>query len=115
VPSSRLDASRKLPGQIFASAPGQTTVSGEVVAMNRLTAEERRRVRETQEKARQEILARLSAPIPDLDERPRDLRGLKRLLKTAMIVVLLGGGLIVYQSLDFHVPASIVEALLPRL
>jgi len=32
-----------------------------------------------------------------------------------MIVGLLGGGLIAWQALAFHVPTSMVEALLPRL
>jgi len=36
-------------------------------------------------------------------------------LKTAMIVALLGGGWFAYHAVEFHVPASIVEALMPRL
>lgn len=84
--------------------------------MNRLTPEERRRVRLAQEKASQQMLARLSEPIADDNNgRSAERLGLKRLLKTTVIVVLLGGGLLAYEMLDFHVPASLVEALLPRL
>jgi len=83
--------------------------------MNRLTREERVRVRLAQERARQEMLARLDAPITGVEHGPRERPALKRLIKTAMIVVLLGGGVVAYQALDFHVPASLVEALLPRM
>jgi len=40
---------------------------------------------------------------------------LTQALGTGMIVGLLGGGLIAWQALAFHVPTSMVEALLPRL
>ena len=39
----------------------------------------------------------------------------RRLLKTAVIVTLLGGGWFAYHAVEFHVPLSLVEALLPRL
>ena len=42
-------------------------------------------------------------------------RGAPRLVKTAVIVTLLGGGWFAYQAVEFHVPASLVEALLPRI
>ena len=42
-------------------------------------------------------------------------RGPGRLLTTAMIVTLLGGGWFAYHQVEFHVPRSLVEALLPRL
>lgn len=101
-------------GEILAVAIDETTREREV-KMNRLTQDERRRVRLAQEKARQEMLGRLNEPITNVHDNRGDRSRLKRLLKTAMIVLALGGGLIAYETLDFHVPASIVEALLPRL
>lgn len=84
--------------------------------MNRLTQGERRRVFLAQQKAREAMLARLTAgPSPQMIGSPADHPGLRRLLKTAMIVTLLGGGFLAYQVLEFHLPASLVEALLPRL
>jgi hypothetical protein len=40
---------------------------------------------------------------------------LARVIKAAMIAALLGGGWFASHTTEFHVPASIVEALLPRL
>jgi hypothetical protein len=86
------------------------------VQMNRLTQEERRRVFLAQQKAREAMLARPAAgSAPRISAAHSDRAGLRRLLKTAMIVTLLGGGLLAYQALEFHLPASLVEALLPRL
>jgi len=48
-------------------------------------------------------------------ERRAPRRGPGRLLKTAVIVTLLGGGWFAYHAVEFHVPLSLVEALLPRL
>jgi len=60
------------------------------------------------------MLTRLhSAPIAAERRAPR--RGPGRLLKTAVIVTLLGGGWFAYHAVEFHVPLSLVEALLPRL
>ena len=60
------------------------------------------------------MLTRLhSAPIAAEPRAPR--RGPGRLLKTAVIVTLLGGGWFAYHAVEFHVPLSLVEALLPRL
>jgi len=38
-----------------------------------------------------------------------------RLLKTAAIVMLLGAGWLAYHAVEFHVPRSLVEALMPRV
>ena len=59
-----------------------------------------------------EIVKRI-APIAAECRGPR--RGLGRLFKTAVIVTLLGGGWFAYHAVEFLVPASVVEALLPRL
>jgi hypothetical protein len=84
--------------------------------MSRLTQEERRRVWLAQRQASQQVLSRLAAPTVDAmgPARP-DGRLYKALLKTALLVSLLCGGYIATQMLEFHPPASLVEALLPRL
>ena len=60
------------------------------------------------------MVARMSGPIVSAAPRaPR--RWLSQVLRTAMMVALLGGGWFAYHTVEFHVPRSIVEALLPRL
>jgi len=67
-----------------------------------------------QQQARREMLTRLqSAPIAAECRGPRRAQG--RLFKTAVIVTLLGGGWFAYHAVEFHVLASVVEALPPRL
>lgn len=81
----------------------------------RLTEAERRRVYLAQQRAQQTILTRISeAPVETISPAASS-RGPGRLLKTAAIVVLLGGVLLVTRMVEFHLPASLVEALLPRL
>ena len=82
--------------------------------MGRLTPAERRRMFLAQQQVRREMLARMSAPVVSAEPRaPR--YWLSQVLKTAMIVALLGGGWFAYHAVEFHVPASVVEALMPRL
>ena len=81
----------------------------------KLTTDERRRMFETQQKSREDMLARLSTPVPEIGAGAEPGHAIRRLIKPAMIVLLLGGGLLAYQTLDFHVPNSLVEALLPRM
>lgn len=81
----------------------------------KLTEAERRRVYLTRQHAQQALLARVSeAPVETISPAASS-RGTGRLLKTAAIVVLLGGVLLVTRVVEFHLPASLVEALLPRL
>src|SRR2546425_3708093 len=88
--------------------------SSQESVLGRLTPGERRRKFLAQQQARAEMLTRLhSAPIAAERRAPR--RGPGRLLKTAVIVTLLGGGWFAYHAVEFHVPLSLVEALLPRL
>jgi len=82
--------------------------------MGRLTPEERRRVHVAQQQASRETLARISAPVAATAPRSPRYR-LTQVVKTAMIAALLGGGWFAYHTIEFHVPASIVEGLLPRL
>jgi hypothetical protein len=84
-----------------------------VAQVNRLTQEERRRVRIAQQRAQDVMLAQLNAPPRVI--MPDQQRGRWRLLKAVAIAALLGGGLLATQALDFKPPASLVEALLPRM
>ena len=81
----------------------------------KLTADERRRMFEAQQKAREDMLARLNAPIHEMSVGVTPSLAIRRLIKPAMIVLLLGGSLLALQTLDFHLPHSLMEALLPRL
>jgi hypothetical protein len=84
--------------------------------MNRLTAIERRRIRLAQERASKATLARMqAAPVPEAVALGPASLGFRRLAAAAMIAVLLGCGLLASQALEFHPPASLVEALFPRL
>ncbi len=82
--------------------------------MSRLTTEERRRVFEVQEQARRARVARLTAEGVMPGESSSPSRSLRVLLTTAVLATLLSGGWIALHALEFHPPASIVEALLPR-
>ena len=83
--------------------------------MGRLTSEERRRVFLAQERNCQTMLARMSvAPAVDIDHDGAGRLWRRRLLKTMLIVTLFTGGLAVDEFVEFHPPASLVEALLQR-
>ena len=82
--------------------------------MSRLTLPERRRMFAAQQQARAERLTRLrSAPIAAERRASRCWPG--QLLKTAAIAMLLGAGWFAYHAVEFHVPLSLVEALMPRV
>ena len=85
-----------------AAPPAVLTMVERADTMNRLTLEERRR----------QMLVQTFQPIAVTES---SAPWLTQALGTGMIVALLGGGLIAWQALAFHVPTSIVEALLPRL
>jgi hypothetical protein len=82
--------------------------------MGRLTVEERRRLVLAQRQTAGKILAGLrSDPLARHDGAPRRRR---RWLPTAAIIAaLLSSGWLAYHAMEFHVPTSIVETLLPRL
>jgi hypothetical protein len=82
--------------------------------MGQLTLEERRRVFLVQQRARGETLARMSTPAAAAEPSAPPRHWLSQLATTAMIVALLGGGWLAYHAVEFHAPASVVEALLPR-
>ena len=82
--------------------------------MGRLTLEERRRVFLIQPPASRESLAPVSTPAAIAQPYAPPRQWLRQVAKTAMIVALLGGGWLAYHAVEFHEPASVVEALLPR-
>jgi hypothetical protein len=79
--------------------------------MNKLTAEERRRIHLAQQAARKAMMDRAAEQHV---EAPSGPRGRRRLVGAAILATLIGTGLLAYQVLEFHVPTSI-ESLLPRL
>ncbi len=81
----------------------------------KLTAEERRRMFEVQQKAREDMLAQPQSTSPETGTSAESRRVIQRLIETVMIMLLLGGGLLAYQAFEFHLPHSLMEALLPRL
>ncbi|PYN72139.1 MAG: hypothetical protein DMD96_35140 [Candidatus Rokuibacteriota bacterium] len=83
--------------------------------MGRLTSAERRRIFLTQERTRQTMLARMSvAPTADIDHGGPSRHRLRRLLRTVLILALFTGGLAFYEFVEFHPPASLMEAFLQR-
>ena len=81
--------------------------------MHRLTLEERHRAFLDRQKTRDTMWARLNGPTLEVIVPRKGRRGRRRLLQIVTLVILLGGGLLAYQLLDFQ-PPSMVEALLPR-
>jgi hypothetical protein len=81
--------------------------------MGTLTLEERRRVFLARQRKIRDDAAQLSAPVASP---PHRLRGPQRAaVKGAMIAALLGVGWYAYHAVEIHIPASIAEALVPRL
>jgi hypothetical protein len=61
------------------------------------------------------VLAQLNAPLAVASSSGADERG-RQLLFSAMVVgAMLAGGVLASQAVEFHPPASLIEALLPRL
>ena len=83
--------------------------------MSRLTSQERHRIFLARHETMGGLLTRLSAAPAALPEPRARRHRLRPLLETVMIVTLLGGGWFAYHAVAFHRPASIVDALLPRL
>jgi hypothetical protein len=81
----------------------------------KLTTSERRRIWLAQQRARETTLTQLAAPLGHAVASTPTPAAFVRLVKAAMIALLLGCGLLATQALEFNPPASLVEALLPRL
>jgi hypothetical protein len=82
--------------------------------MGRLTPDERQRVSRAREAATRETLSRLAAASMHDAKPPAPTHRRRRLAAVGVILLMLGGGWFVSQSLVFHRPASLAEALWPR-
>lgn len=82
--------------------------------MSRLTFEERRRLFFLKEQAGQRMLASLLGPTPGTDCGRDRGRRLQRLASAVFSLTLAMGGLLLYALVEFHTPASLIDALLPR-
>jgi hypothetical protein len=80
--------------------------------MNRLTPEERRRVRLAQQRADERLLT--SATPPEQTAATGDRRWRRWMKAMAIAALIGGGGLLASQTLEFHPPTSLMEALLPQ-
>lgn len=81
--------------------------------MNRLTQEERRRLHQAQQRA---SAAMLTHQLPPTEVTALDgSRGRTRVLQLVTLLGLLCGGLLAYQVVEFNPPASLIDAILPRL
>lgn len=84
--------------------------------MTQLPAHERRRIFLAQQEASRQVHERLLAPAPIRDSRPEHARHRRTwLIATLAAGVILGGGLVLGDVVSFHVPASLVDAVWPRL
>ena len=82
--------------------------------MGRLTSEERRRILLLKEQARQHMLAEALVSTAAIDRGRERRRRLQRLPSTVLSFALATGGLLLYTFVEFHAPASLVDAFLPR-
>lgn len=84
--------------------------------MNRVPFDERRRLFLARQQANQVLRDQLLAPIPSDPLSPEEAphRGARLLVKAVMMAMLVGLGLLVFQSVTFNLPTSVVEALLPH-
>jgi hypothetical protein len=81
--------------------------------MGRLTSVERRRIFLLKEQARQHMTGSLVSTAA-IDRGGERRRGAPRLPSTVLSFALATGGLLFYAFAEFHVPTSLLEALLPR-
>lgn len=85
--------------------------------MTRLPLAERQQVFLVRQRARQAMLDRLLQPLPAQPLSPAALfhRRMGLVVKAVILAMLVAAGLVALQAVTFDVPASVVEALLPRL
>jgi len=81
--------------------------------MGRLTSAERRRILLLKEQARQHMTGSLVSTAA-IDRGGECRRRPPRLPNTVLSFALATGGLLFYAFVEFHAPASLVEAFLPR-
>jgi hypothetical protein len=84
--------------------------------VGKLTSAERRQVFLARERARRAVFARTSTGSQVDIDCPRAGHRLRTLVMAATIVVLIVGGVVAHEFVEFHPPAPIlVEVLMPRL
>lgn len=84
--------------------------------MTRVPLDERRQLFLARQRANQALRNQLLAPDPSHPLSPAEASHHRRrmVVKAVMIAMLVGLGVIVFQTVTFNPPTSIVEALLPR-
>ena len=84
--------------------------------MTRVPLDERRRLFLARQQAGQALEDQRFAPAPShlLLPAPASPHGTRLVAKAVVIAMLVGAGLVVFQTVTFNLPTSIVEALLPR-
>ena len=82
--------------------------------MSRVTSDERRQMFLAQQRARDAVLARMSAAPAAGTGHAGAGRRRQWLLRAAMMLTLATGGVVTYSVVEFHPPTSLVEALMPR-
>ncbi|MBI3031409.1 MAG: hypothetical protein HYY64_18065 [Candidatus Rokubacteria bacterium] len=84
--------------------------------MTRVPLDERRRLflarQQASEALEDQVLA--SAPSHPFSSAAASQHGMRLLVRAVVIAMLVGAGLVVFQTVTFNLPASVVDALLPR-
>ena len=82
--------------------------------MSRVTSDERRQMFLARQRARDTVLARMSAALAAATGHIGAGRRWQWRLRAATILTLATGGVVTYAVVEFHPPSSLVEALMPR-
>ena len=82
--------------------------------MRRLTSEERRRICLMKKQAGQQMLTRPLLSTAAVDDAREHRQRLQRLARAVLSLALATGGLLLYAFAEFHAPASLLDAFLPR-
>ena len=85
--------------------------------MTRIPLEERRQVVLVRQRARQAMLDQVLQPAraQALSLAALSHHHVRLVVEAVMIAMLLGAGLVAFNTVTFHPPTSVVEAVLPRL
>jgi hypothetical protein len=84
--------------------------------MTRVPVDERRRLFLARQRASQGLEDQRLAPAPShpLSAAEASHDPMRLVLKAILIAMLVGAGLVAFHTVTFNLPASVVEALLPR-
>jgi hypothetical protein len=87
-----------------------------VCLMTRVPLDERRRLFLGRQQASQALEHQQLAPAPSHAFSPAAAaqHRMRLVVRTIVIAMLVGAGLVVFQTVTFNLPTSVVEALLPR-